>query len=103
MTSLKKRLDTVLELALTRGAKDGTYSANVNSELAIIRESLNRQGRFPSCCFTINADGEFYCDTVGPLAKEQFLDECESCQAWIKDTVARFKMDKVEIKANSQI
>jgi len=78
VTSVKKRLDNVL------------------TELAIIRESLNNSGRYPSCCLTVHNDGKISCDVIGPLSEERFLKECEKCQAWIKSMLSRVNLDEAQ-------
>jgi len=77
VTNLRKRLDNVL------------------AELAIIREGLNNSGRYPSCCLTVHSDGKISCDVVGPLPEEEFLKECEKCQAQIKSMLSRVSPDEV--------
>lgn len=76
MTSVKRRLD------------------NVRAELVIIRESLNNSSRYPSCCLTVRNDGRISCDVIGPLSEEQFLKECEKCQARIKSMLSRVNLDE---------
>jgi len=78
VTSVKKRLDNVL------------------AELAIIHESLNNSSRYPSCCLTVHNDGRISCDVIGPLSEEQFLKECEKCQARIKSILSRVNLDRVQ-------
>jgi len=78
MTSLKKRLDNVL------------------TELTIIRQGLDRSGRYPSCCLTVHNDGTIRCDVIGPLAEKRFLKECEKCQAQIKNLLIRINLDEVQ-------
>jgi hypothetical protein len=73
MTSLRKRLNNVL------------------AELEIIREALNRSGRYPSCCLTLQKNGKISCDVKAPLPKEQFLKECARCRAEIESFLANVR------------
>ena len=65
MTNLRKRLD------------------NVISELLIISDMLSKSEGLPPCCLTIQEDGEISCDSLGPLPKKEFLEECGKCRAEI--------------------
>jgi len=78
VTSLRRRLNNVL------------------AELAIIREGLDKSGRYPSCCLTVHNDGKLSCDVIGPLSEEDFLKECEKCQAQIKSMLTRVNLDEVQ-------
>jgi len=80
VTNLKRRLDNVL------------------AELAIIREGLEKAGRYPSCCLRVHKDCKISCDVVGPLSEREFLRECEKCQVEIKRKLARINLDEDEIK-----
>jgi hypothetical protein len=65
VTNLKKRLD------------------NVISELLIISDMLNKSEGPPPCCLTIQENGEICCESLGPLPKKEFLEECGKCRAEI--------------------
>jgi len=67
VTSLRRRLDNVL------------------SELDTIRKALNESDEYPACCLILHSDDRISCDVKGPLAKEEFLKECKSCRAMIKE------------------
>ena len=66
MTSLKKRLENVIE------------------ELTVIYEALRNSSRYPPCCLVIHQDGKISCDILGPLDEKDFLKECRKCQEEIK-------------------
>ena len=66
MTSLRKRLNNIL------------------TELAIMKDGLENSGEYPSCCLTFHENGQISCDVKGPLPKEQFLRECETCRMIVK-------------------
>lgn len=75
MTSLRKRLE------------------NVITELEIIREGLNTSGRYPTCCLTVNKDGEISCEVKGPLPEKEFLEECEKCRAEMKSFLDHIRIE----------
>lgn len=70
MTSLKKRLENVLE------------------ELTVIHEALKNSSHYPPCCLIIREDGRVGCDIIGPLNEKDFLKECRKCQEEIKNVLS---------------
>ena len=89
MTSLKKRLDNVLnELSNMDTEPDEEASGNVVAELSIIKGAFKESERYPVCCFTYDAGSRIFCDTCGPLATEAFMEKCRACQAQIKEALA---------------
>ncbi|NIP67082.1 hypothetical protein GWN63_06090 [Candidatus Bathyarchaeota archaeon] len=75
MTNLKKRLDSAI------------------SELMIIRDVLDKADGHPPCCFTIGEDGEVGCDTVGPLPKQEFWEECQRCRRQIRSFLEKVGLE----------
>jgi len=89
MTSLKKRLDHVLnELSVMDAELDEEASGNVATELSIIKGAFKESERYPVCCFTYDAGSRIVCDTCGPLGTEAFMEKCRTCQAQIKEALA---------------
>lgn len=89
MTSLKKRLDNVLnELSAMDAELDEEASGNVAAELSIIKGAFKESQRYPVCCFTYDAGKRIVCDTCGPLAAEAFMEKCRACQAQIKKALS---------------
>lgn len=78
LTSLKRRLENVLV------------------ELAIIREAINNFKHYPPCCLKIYDDGKISCDVIGPLPKNEFLEECSKCREWIKKTLSKIKIEETD-------
>lgn len=92
MTSLKKRLDNVLnELSSLDTEPDEEASGNVVAELSIIKGAFKESKRYPVCCFTYDASSRIVCDTCGPLASEAFMEKCRVCQAQIKEALSILK------------
>jgi len=77
MTSLRRRLDNVL------------------TQLAIIRQALNMSSDYPPCCL-ISKEGMLSCDFLGPLPEEEFLKQCQKCQAEIKKVLICLNSLKIE-------
>jgi hypothetical protein len=89
MTSLKKRLDNVLnELSTMDIEPNEEASGNVAAELSIIKGAFKESRLYPVCCFTYDAGSRIVCDTCGPLASEEFMEKCRACQAQIKEALA---------------
>ncbi|MCL4430445.1 MAG: hypothetical protein M1167_06800 [Chloroflexi bacterium] len=89
MTSLKKRLDNVLnELSTMDTELDEETSGNVAAELSIIKGAFKQSERYPVCCFTYDAGSRIICDTCGPLPTEAFMEKCRVCQAQIKEALS---------------
>ena len=89
MTSLKKRLDNVLnELSTMDTEPDEEAAGNVVAELSIIKGAFKESDRYPVCCFTYDACSRIVCDICGPLASEAFMDKCRPCQAQIKEALS---------------
>ena len=89
MTSLKKRLDNVLnELSRMDAEPDVETSNNVVAQLSIIKDAFKESERYPVCCFTYDACSRIVCDTCGPLASEAFMEKCRACQAQIKEALS---------------
>ena len=76
MTSLKKRLDNIL------------------NEISIINKEIYVSGRSPPCCLVFYENDLISCDVLGPLPKEQFLLECSKCKARIKQLVDHINLEK---------
>ena len=89
MTSLKRRLDNVLnELSRMDTEPDEEASGNVAAQLSIIKGAFKESQRYPVCCFTYDAGSRIVCDTCGPLAFEAFMEKCRACQAQIKEALS---------------
>jgi len=76
MTSLKKRLDNIL------------------NEISIIGREINVSGHSPPCCLVFHENDRISCDVLGPLPKEQFFQECSKCKARIKRLVDCINIEK---------
>ena len=88
MTSIKKRLDYVLnELSNMGSEPDEEASKSVAAQLSIIKGAFKESERFPVCCFTYDACSRIVCDVNGPLASEEFMKKCRQCQAKIKEAL----------------
>ena len=89
MTSLKKRLDNVLnELSRMDAEPDEETSNSVVAQLSIIKGAFKESERYPVCCFTYDSGSRIVCDTCGPLASEAFMEKCRACQAQIKEALS---------------
>lgn len=89
MTSLKRRLDNVLnQLSQMDSEFDEQASGNVVTQLSIIKGAFKESDRFPVCCFRYDAGLRVVCDCNGPLGTEEFMKKCKVCQAQIKETLA---------------
>ena len=76
MTSLRKRLDNVL------------------NELSIISREISVSDQAPPCCLVFHKNDLISCDALGPLPREQFLLECSKCKARIKRLVDYINREK---------
>jgi len=76
MTSLRKRLDNILD------------------ELSIISDEISVSDQSPPCCLVFHKNDLISCDVLGPLPKEQFLLECSKCKARIKRLVDCINKEK---------
>ena len=76
MTSLKKRLDNIL------------------NEISIINREINVSGQSPPCCLVFHKNDRISCDVLGPLPKEQFLQECSKCKASVKRLIDSINREK---------
>ena len=89
MTSLKKRLDYVLdELSQMDTELDLETSNNVVAQLSIVKNAFKESDRYPVCCFTYDAGSRIICDSCGPLAKDEFMEKCRACQSQIKEALS---------------
>ncbi len=92
LTSLKKRLDNVLnELSSMDTEPDEEVSGNVVAELSIIKGAFKESEHYPVCCFTYDSASRIVCDTYGPLMSEAFMAKCRVCQAQIKEALSILK------------
>jgi len=76
MTSLRKRLDNVL------------------NEISIISKKISVSDQVPPCCLVFHENDLVSCDVLGPLPKEQFLLECAKCKARIKRLIDCINKEK---------
>jgi len=76
MTSLRKRLDNVL------------------NEISIISKEIHVSGQSPPCCLVFHENDLISCDVLGPLPKERFLLECSECKARIKRLIDHINGEK---------
>lgn len=76
MTSLKKRLDSIL------------------NEISTISKAIRVSGNSPPCCLVFHENDLISCDVLGPLPKDRFLSECSKCKARIKRLVDSINKEK---------
>ncbi len=94
MTSLKKRLDNILnELGLLGSEPDEKASCNIVAELSVVKEAFKESANFPVCCFRYDAESKVVCDVEGPLDLDEFMAKCKQCQAGIKKLLSCLKTD----------
>jgi hypothetical protein len=94
MTSVKKRLDHVLNEIDSMGTKPNMVAAkNVVAELKVIKGAYHETNRAPMCCFRCDNENNLACDFVGPLDKEHFMEKCRQCQTQIKTVLVNLKID----------
>ncbi len=93
MTSIKKRLDNVLnELDCIGIELDEEKAKNIMAQLRIVKGAYRQTQNAPMCCFHYDADQKLCCDMIGPLEKEAFMQECKACQAHIRDVLANLEV-----------
>ncbi|MCW3994680.1 MAG: hypothetical protein NWE98_00840 [Candidatus Bathyarchaeota archaeon] len=89
MTSLKKRLDNVLnQLSQMDAELDEQAADNVVAQLSIIKNAFRESDSCPVCCFSYDKNSRLLCDSNGPLGREEFMKKCRSCQAQIKEALS---------------
>ncbi len=89
VTSLKKRLDYVLEALSALGTEpDGETADNIAAQLSIIEGAFRESADSPVCCFRLDAQSQFVCDCNGPLNRAEFMKKCRVCQAQIKQALS---------------
>jgi hypothetical protein len=87
-TSIKKRLDNVLDVLSSLGVEPNEHaSSNVAAQLAVIKGAFKESKKVPVCCFSYDDCSRILCDVHGPLEAEQFMVKCRKCQAQIKQTL----------------
>jgi hypothetical protein len=92
MTSVKKRLDHVLnELDSMGTTPDDAAANNVLAELAVIHGAYRETVRVPMCCFRCDTENKIACDVIGPLDKATFMEKCKRCQIEIKTMLVNLK------------
>ncbi len=94
MTSIKKRLDHVLNELDSMGTENNEQAAkNVMAELKVIKSAYKETKHAPMCCFRYNAEQKIHCDVTGPLEHKQFMEKCRECQIQIKTVLVNLKTD----------
>jgi hypothetical protein len=92
MTSLKKRLDYVLDqLSQMDTEPDFESSGNVATQISIIKGAFKESEHYPVCCFRYDEESRIVCDSNGPLALAEFMKKCVVCQAQIKEALAQLR------------
>ncbi len=93
MTSLKRRLDCVLDqLALLDTETDEETSSNIAAQISIIQGAFRESENCPICCFRYNTQRQVLCDCQGPLTIKEFMKKCRDCQAQIKETLVMLQI-----------
>ncbi len=94
MTSVKKRLDRVLNELGTLGTEaDETTAKNIIAQLQIVAGAYRETQTSPMCCFYYDANQNIACDVAGPLSPEEFMQTCKACQAQIKTVLSNLNTD----------
>lgn len=92
MTSLKKRLDHVLDqLSGLDAEPDEETAGNTTVQLSIIRGAFRESENYPICCFKYDTQARIICDTLGPLAIGEFMKKCRLCQTQIKEALKQLQ------------
>jgi hypothetical protein len=87
-TSIKKRLDNVLDVLSSLGVEPDEHTAsNAAAQLAVIKDAFKESRKVPVCCFSYDNCSRIICDVHGPLDAKQFMMKCRQCQAQIKQTL----------------
>jgi hypothetical protein len=89
MTSLKKRLDYVVdELSNMTTEPNPEASQSIHAQLAIIKGAFKESENYPVCCFKYDDCSRIVCDVCGPLPNKEFMVKCKQCQAQIKNLLS---------------
>jgi hypothetical protein len=94
VTSVRKRLDHVIEELSNLGSEPNEETANnIATEIEVIKGQYKDSERVPMCCFRFDSKQRVLCDAQGPLELNEFMTGCRNCQEKIKTVLSKLKTD----------